>query len=154
AILAPLAALPVYVLISRPSARRLVTLGSVGALLVIGAGLVLAQRYGDILGKPFDETSRVYLAQLGKLDPDAPRHAYALSIVNQAWLFMEYGARWVAPYAGWMSINMRPPFPLTWLSFPQAFGILAYPASIVGGAFLLIRYRDWRALAGLSILVP
>jgi len=146
--------LPVYVLVARPTRKRLGAVTAVGAVLIAVAGVLLAQRFGNILGAPFDEFSRVYLAQLAALDPDAPRHAWALSIENQAWLFFEYGFRWFLPVADWMSINMRPPFPVTALTFPQALGVPLYIATIAAAAWLLLRRRDWRALAGLSLLVP
>jgi tetratricopeptide (TPR) repeat protein len=153
AILAPLAAVPLYILIARPGARRLALLAASGALLIGAAGFVLTYRYGYILGKPFDEASYVYLAQLSKLSPDAAKHAYALSIINQAYLFFEYGLRWFIPVSGWLSINLRPPFPVTWASW-QVLGVVGYLAVIAGGFFLVVRYRDWRALVGISLLLP
>ncbi len=154
AILAPLAALPVYVLVARPSRKRLAIVAGAGGVLIAIAGILLAQRFGNILGTPFDEFSRVYLAQLAALNPEAPNHAWGLSIENQAWLFFAYGVRWFLPVADWMSISMRPPFPLAWLTFPQLLGIPLYIATIVGAWLLLLRRRDWRALAGLSLLLP
>jgi tetratricopeptide (TPR) repeat protein len=154
AVLAPLAALPVFILVARPSPRRLAILAACGALLIALAGALLYTRYGEILGKPFDEYSHLYLDQLAKLAPEAPRQAWLLSIVNEAWLFFRYGVLWFLPYAGWMSIDLRPPFPLHWYAFPQALGIPAYLALVVGGFFLLLRYRDARALAGACLLIP
>lgn len=153
AIFTPLAAVPLYVLVVRPSARRMAVLGVGGALLAALVAGVLWQRYGEIIGKPFDEFSRVYLAQLAALDAQAPARAWPLSIANQMWLFFEYGFRWVVPYTGWMSINLRPPFPTSFLTFPQALGVLGYLAVVAGGFVLLLRHRDWRALLGTSVLL-
>lgn len=154
ALLAPLAALPLYILVERPTPRRLALLAAAGGLLVAAAGAILYARYGEVLGKPFDETSRLYLDQLARLDPDVKRHAFPLSVLNEAWLFFRYGFDWVVPYAGWMSINVRPPFPVRWLSFPQVLGIFGYVAVVVGGFFLVLRFRDGRALLGVSLLFP
>jgi tetratricopeptide (TPR) repeat protein len=66
----------------------------------------------------------------------------------------EYGLRWFFPVAEWMSISVRPPFPVTWLSFPQILGVPLYVAVIAVGLRLIVRYRDWRALVGLSLLLP
>jgi tetratricopeptide (TPR) repeat protein len=154
AILAPLAAVPVYILVARPSMGRLAALGVAGASLAGAAAFALSYRYGEIIGKPFDEYSHVYLAQLSALDPNATRNAFALSIENQAWLFFHYGFRWFLPVSEWMSVNLRPPFPITPLSFPHVLGIGGYLATVAGGFFLLIRHRDWRALLGLSLLLP
>jgi protein O-mannosyl-transferase len=154
AVLAPLAAVPVYIVVARPSAKRLAILGTASAALIAAAGAALWARFGYILGTPFDEYSRAYLAQLAALNPDAPRLAWPLSIVNQCWLFFEYGVRWFFPVADWMSISIRPPFPVTWLSFPQILGVPLYVAVIAMGLRLVVRHHDWRALVGLSLLLP
>jgi tetratricopeptide (TPR) repeat protein len=154
ALMAPLAALPVYILVARPSLKKLALIGGTGAALVGIAAAVLALRYGEIIGNPFDQFSRVFIAQLATLGPDVERHAWPLSILNQTWLFFKYGFFWMLPYAGWMSIDMRPPFPVSFATFPQVFGVIGYLAVLAGGFFLLIRYRDWRALLGISLLLP
>jgi hypothetical protein len=150
AILAPLAAIPVYILIARPPPWRIAAMGAAVAALAGGVAYLLVRQYGEILGKPFDEYSNVYLAQLAQLQPGADKHAFALSILNQSWLFFHYGVRWFLPVAEWMSINLRPPFPVTW-GFPHVLGIVGYLSVLGGGAFLLLRYRDWRALVGLAL---
>lgn len=154
ALMAPLAAVPVYILVARPSGRKLALIATVGGLLVAAMATVLALRYGEIIGKPFDEYSRIYLEQLALLGPDVEKNSYVLSIFNQAWLFFKYGLLWFLPYAGWMSIDMRPPFPVSLMAWPQTLAMVAYLATIAGGLFLLIRYRDWRALVGLAVLLP
>ena len=154
AVLAPLCALPIYVLVARPARKRLAIVAAATLVLVAIAGLILKQRVGIVLGAAFDEFSHVYLAQLAALDASAPQRAWSLSIENQAWLFFEYGFRWFVPVSDWMSISLRPPFPVHWLTFPQVLGIPLYLATIVGACALLLRTRDWRALAGLSLLLP
>src|SRR5258706_8774456 len=64
AVSAPPAAIPLYNLIAGPGAKRIASLAGVGAIIVAAAGYVLWRWYGDILFKPFDEYSHVYLAQL------------------------------------------------------------------------------------------
>lgn len=154
ALMAPLAALPVYILVARPSLKRLAAIGGAGAVLVAAAAAVLALKYGEIIGNPFDEFSKVFVAQLAALGPDVEHNAYLLSILNQAWLFFKYGFFWMLPYAGWMSIDMRPPFPVSLAAFPQTLGAVGYLAVLACGFFFLVRYRDWRALLGISLLLP
>ena len=154
AILAPLAAVPVYVVVARPRPARLALLGVVGLAAMAATGLFLRSRFGEIIGTPIDEYSRVYLAQLARIEPSAPAQAWPLSIENQAWLFFGYGLRWMLPWSGWMSINLRPPFPLTLTTFPQVLGIAGYLGVIATGAWLVIRHRDWRAVLGLALLLP
>jgi tetratricopeptide (TPR) repeat protein len=154
ALFAPLAALPIYILVARPNARRLALVAGAGVALVGAAALFLAMQYGEIIGKPFDEYSRVYLAQLAALSPGAEKHAFGLSIMNQAYLFFQYGFRWILPFADWMSISMRPPFPVAWLTFPQVLGVFGYVAILVAGFAALVRFRDWRALVAVCVLIP
>jgi len=154
AVLAPLAAVPVYILVARPGPKRMAALAGAAVAVAAVAALVLHERYGEIIGKPFDENSQVYLAQLSQLQPGADRNAYTLSIVNQAWLYFHYGLRWFLPVSEWLSINLRPPFPLTATTFPHILGIAGYGATLAGGFFMLLRYRDWRAVVGLSLLLP
>ncbi len=152
AVSAPLAAIPLYILIARPGGKRIASLAGVGAGIVAVAGYILWRWYGDILFKPFDEYSHVYLAQLKALDPDVEKNAFGLSVINQSWLFFQYGLRWIFPFSGWLSINLRPAFPVAWLSFPQILGVVGYLGTLAGGFYLLLRYRDWRALVAISFL--
>ena len=154
AILAPLAAVPVYIVVARPPVKRLAILAAAGTAMIAAVVALLWPRYGYMLGAPIDEYSRVYIEQLGKLSPEAKQHAFALSILNESYLFFQYGLRWLLPYEGWMSIAMRPPFPIAWTTLPQLLGIAGYPAVVAGGFWLLIRYRDWRSLVAISILLP
>jgi tetratricopeptide (TPR) repeat protein len=48
---------------------------------------------------------------------------------------------------------MRPPFPVTWLSFPHVIGVASFAALVGGSAWLLLRKRDWRALVGCCLLM-
>jgi hypothetical protein len=154
AILAPLAALPLYILARRPSVKQALPFATGVVLLASGAAAFLAFKYGEILGKPFDLWSQVYMRQLSEQSPQAGQNAYALSVMNQAWLFLRYGVTWFLPYEGWMSIDLRPPFPTTLLTFPHVLGPALYLATVAGGFALLVRYRDWRALVGTCLLLP
>ena len=154
AILAPLAALPLFILARRPGLRQALPLAAGVILLAGAAGALLAAQYGEILARPFDLWSQVYMRQLSEQNPDAGRNAYLLSVMNQAWLFFRYGLTWFLPYEGWMSIDLRPPFPTTFLTFPHVLGPVLYLATLAAGFALLLRHRDWRALLGVSLLLP
>ena len=104
--LAPLAAVPLYILIARPSGKRLALFAAGGAVLVGLAAAALWARYGEIPGKPFDEYSRVYSGQ--QIARSRPRRLRAQH-PQPGRMFFEYGLRWFVPYAGWMSINTPPP---------------------------------------------
>lgn len=155
ALMAPAAAIPLYIIARRPPARSvgLIVIGSVMA--IAGGGAVFYKYYGEgLLGVAFDELSRIYLRQLASLVPDIEQKAHLLSIVNQSYLFLEYGFRWIFPYAGLMSIDMRTPFPQSALSFPYVLGPIAYLTALVGGFAAVLHWRDWRALVGVALFLP
>ena len=72
-------------------------LGLAGSAAIALVTYVMWGRYGRLFAAPFDEYSRVYLAQLSSLNPEAAKHAWALSIINESWLFFQYGLRWLLP---------------------------------------------------------
>lgn len=153
ALLAPLCAVPIYVFIRRPPLGQLLRLGAMGGAITLVAGGVFALIYGRIVGTAFDEFSKAFLNQLETLSPGIGERAWPLSILNQMHLFIQYGWRWLLPIPEAMSIDLRPPFPLTILSHPHWIGALAYLATFAAGAWALLRWQDARSLAGLCLLL-
>ena len=151
---APAAALAVYVYMRRPSLRRLMLYAG-GALLLLGAvAVVLAQVYPYLLARPFDFMSRHLMAELEGLSPGLAEHAWPLSILNQMALFPRYLGLWLLPWTDWMSIDMRPPFPLSLASGVHLWAAALYGLSLLGGLWLLLRQTvAWRYL-GLCLWVP
>ena len=153
ALLAPLCAVPLYIFIRRPTVRQMLRIASMGAALTLLAGGGFALINGQIVGTAFDEFSKAFLMQLEGLSPGISGRAWPLSILNQMHLFTQYGGRWLLPFPGVMSIDLRPPFPLTLFSFPHIFGALAYLLTLFAGGWALLRWRDARSLLGLSLLI-
>jgi tetratricopeptide (TPR) repeat protein len=153
ALLAPLCAVPLYIFIRRPTVRQMLRIGSMGAALTLLAGGGFALINGQIVGTAFDEYSKAFLTQLEGLSPGISGRAWPLSILNQMHLFAQYGGRWLLPFPGGMSIDLRPPFPLAFFSYPHALGALAYLFILFFGAWALLRWRDARSLLGLSLLI-
>ena len=153
ALLAPLCALPLYIFIRRPTVRQMLRIGALGVGLTVVAGGLFALLYGQIVGTAFDEFSKAFLTQLEGLSPGINERAWPLSILNQMHLFIQYGWRWLLPLPGALSIDLRPPFPLTFFSYPHALGALAYLVILFFGGWALLRWRDARSLLGLSLLM-
>ena len=154
ALLAPLCAVAVYVFVRRPAPKiiALFAAGSIATALVAGAIFFLV--YDRIIGTAFDEFSVAFLRQLDILSPGVSQQAWPLSILNQTYLFTQYGLRWIFPLPGWLSIDLRPPFPLALASMPHLLGVLAYGGVLLAGAWLLFAKRDEKSLLGLSLLLP
>ncbi|MES2949230.1 MAG: tetratricopeptide repeat protein [Pseudomonadota bacterium] len=146
--------LPLYVFVARPNWQRAVAMLAVAAVLLGLMLLVLVNIYPDMLGHMFDSASRELAAQLDRQRPGAVGQIFALSVLNEAALFFYYGALWLLPYPGWMSIDMHPPFPLTLTALPQVVGALAYVVLLVAATAAVLRKSDVWGFVGLCLLFP
>ncbi|MFZ4479849.1 MAG: tetratricopeptide repeat protein [Rhodoferax sp.] len=153
AVTAILLAVPLFVFFRRPGLRRVLGVSLAAGLLLSAVAAILYSRYGSIIGTVFDETSRAFAAQLEQQRPGITRQLFPLSIINQAGLFFQYGYLWLLPYVNWMSIDIRPIFPLTLWSWDLA-GALAWLAALALGARWLLRRSDAWGLVGLCLLMP
>lgn len=147
-------AVPLYVFVRRPGWREVVCIAVGGGLLLAVATAVLLQAYGGVIGTAFDTASRIYLQQLEALSPGVTGQAWLLSILNQAALFFEYGLFWFVPNVLWMSVDMRPAFPLAWWSFPELPAAIAYAGLLVASGWAIWRRADAVGLLGLCLLFP
>jgi len=153
AITAVILLVPLYVFIRRPSLQLVLRMLFVSISLALIAGLIFYFRYAGIFVSLFDETSRAFALQLEQQTPGISEHLYALSIQNQARFFFNYGAMWFLPYVGWMSIDIRPTFPTSILSW-HTLGLLAYISTLSIGVWAVLKRRDAWSLIGLSVLIP
>ena len=142
-----------------PAAARSLVLpfalyAAIGSLVVLKLQGLLGAHY-----EPFAEAAVRQLAEseraaaaLGPPEPGAPGR-YALSVINQGFLFFRYLLHWLLPYPGWMSIDIRPAFPVQLAAWPQTAGFLAWLA-YPGLALALLLKRGHAGLAGLALLAP
>ncbi|MBI5937523.1 MAG: tetratricopeptide repeat protein [Betaproteobacteria bacterium] len=114
---------------------------------------VIAAKYHAWIATPFDETSQTLIKELAQNHPAVAEHAYLLSVMNETTLFFKYLLIWLLPIPGWLSIDMRQPFPLELTAWPQAIGPVLYLLYGVGALYLL-RKRQETALLGFGLLVP
>ncbi|MFA7606882.1 MAG: tetratricopeptide repeat protein [Rhodocyclaceae bacterium] len=154
AIAAPLLVIWLYMVVCAPPLRQLLIIG--GAMLGFAALMagVLFHYYGQILGTPFDSLSKIFLDQLAQTAPDAIEDAWLLSILNQAMLFFRYGILWVVPNVALMSIDLRPPFPVSILSFWHFVGALAHALLWLIALYWLILGKGTKRLLGAYLLMP
>ena len=150
----PVVAMALIVIVKRPSRQQAIKFGGIGVLLATVAAYLLYRRYGDMIGKPFDQASLAYVEQMNALAPGVKALAYPLSILNQMWLFFEYGCRWFLPSTGMMSIDLRPPFPTRLTSQPHLLGAIGYLSLLAGSVVLMLRYRERWALLGFCLFAP
>lgn len=145
-------ALLLVMLVRRPSMRQLREFWWVLPIaLVVVSGLVFY--YSDIFGKAFDETSQNFLDTLAKQNPDIQKYAYPLSIVNQGYLYFKYLLLWIMPYPGWMSVDIRETFPVSFFSWPESIGFVAFLIwPLIGIRMVLQGGR--KGLFGFGMLFP
>jgi protein O-mannosyl-transferase len=93
-----------------------------------------------------------HLAEIGMREPLAA-DLLARSVVNQGWLFFKYVFYWLLPNEGWMSIDMREPFPATWHDWPWSLGALGFVACLVFGCIAAWRGHIPRLIA-IGLLAP
>lgn len=154
AVLLVVFALPLYVFMARPNKKMALQLTGAVVLVLGLAAAWLFTVYGDILGQTFDDASRAYVRQLEALQPGVADRVYVLSIANQVQLFFRYGLLWLFPNVMWMSIDMRPAFPLELMSISVVLAAVAYLGSLVVAAALVFRKSDAYGLLGLLLLFP
>jgi protein O-mannosyl-transferase len=153
-IMAPAIAIAVVVAVKRPTATRLFAFAAAGALIAAAAGYFLYQRYGGIVGVAFDELSTTYATQLSTQSPEVKEKLWPLSIMNEMRLFFEYGWRWFFPSTRFMSIDMRPDFPLSLTDLRYVIGAIGFFVLLIGSTFLFLKYRGKRSFLGFCLLMP
>ncbi|WP_049696926.1 tetratricopeptide repeat protein [Acidovorax sp. MR-S7] len=147
-------AVPLYIYVRRPGWKNVAAVVGGALLLLAAAAAVLLHFYSGLVGRLFDAQSLAYAQQLEALQPGISQHMYPLSVLNQAALFLAYGLRWIVPYLGWLSIDLRPAFPLSLASPWHIAGAIGYLALFAGAAWLLLRRTGPLSLAGLLVLFP
>lgn len=153
AVTAILLTLPIYVFIRRPTVKRLALVAGTSTVILLLTGGLLFNQYSSILGSVFDAISLAHATHLEQMQPGISPKLYPLSIVNQAFLFFYYGLLWFLPYVGWMSIDIRPAYPIAFMSW-QTVGAVAWMGLLLGSARLVLRRTDIWSLAGLAVLLP
>ena len=114
-------------------------------------GLFVVLRIKGIFGVPYEKDAAALFGDQALLQGTSSLHL--LSVLTQAGLFFKYCLLMLVPNPGWMSIDMREPFILTWKDWTSWIGLIAFVAY---GAFALIALlRGGRvALLGLALLYP
>ena len=147
-------AVPLYIHVRRPSWKTVATIAGASTALIAVAAVVFFGIYGELIGKLFDQRSLDFAQQLERLSPGITQRMYPLSILNEAALFFAYGFLWFAPNVMWMSVDMRPAFPLSYLAFPQVLGIVGYVGLWIAALWAVLRRRGALSLAGVALMFP
>ena len=147
-------AVPLYVFVVRPPLKRVLLISGLSLLALAAVAAALYPVFGSLIGVAFDPRSEQFQRQLEQIAPGIGPRMYPLSMLNQAALFFQYGFLWLIPNVQWMSIDLRPPFPLSLTSFPHILGAIGYVVLLIGSAWLVLRRSDVLGLLGLCLLCP
>lgn len=147
-------AIPLYVYIRRPAWKQIALVGAAALLVLAIAVGIFWHIYGDVLGRLFDPQSLALASQLEALRPGITQQVYPLSIFNEAALFFAYGFLWAFPNIQWMSIDLRPAFPLGFSDPLRLLGALGYVAALAASTWLVLRRSDLWGLAAVFLLFP
>jgi tetratricopeptide (TPR) repeat protein len=152
AVMVPAVAVALAVLVRGASWQLARTLAlALLPLAAVGAYVVLRSR--GLLGSPYEPFAADAFGSLSRRGAFDAALSYPLSVLNQATLFFRYLATWLLPWPGWMSIDVRTPFPARLLDWPFLLGFAAWLAWGAGGAWLILQ-RGRRGLLGLALLFP
>lgn len=144
---------PIYIYVCRPGWKKTIAVAIGSIFLLLVAVIAFWQIYGELVGRVFDEQSIDFVRQLEQLRPGISEKIYPLSILNEAALFFVYGFLWIFPNVQWMSIDLRPAFPLGFDSILHVLGALAYIAIFACSVWLVVRSSGaWRLVALLTLL--
>jgi len=146
--------LPLYVYWCRPSSRAIMSAGLPLLIFTFICGWLLFRIQGWSLGANVESNVKKFMEELEALSPEAARQVYPLSVVNQLWLFFRYGFLWVLPWPGWLSIDMRPSFPLKLWEMPQMLGAVGYLALVTGATWSVLCSRGLSRLVAFAVLIP
>lgn len=155
ALLTVFMAVPLYAYVRQPEMKRMALATLVVVFLSVPVVYLFWKFYGSsFIGKIFDENSLYLAKQIDALNPGALENIFPLSILNEAGRFLVYGFLWIFPNVEWMSIDLRPAFPLDFNSPLLLLGSAAYLILLIGSIWLVLRRRDLWGAAGVLMLFP
>jgi tetratricopeptide (TPR) repeat protein len=147
-------AIPLYIYLRRPAWKSLALVAGAALVLLAAIAAVFLGFYDNLIGKLFDPRSIDFAKQLELLSPGITQRMYPLSVLNEAALFFAYGFLWFFPNVLWMSLDLRPAFPLSFTAFPQILGAMGYIALLSASAWVLLRKQGAVRLVALCLLFP
>lgn len=147
-------AIPLYIYLQRPAWKTIALVSGAALVLLAGVVAVFMGIYDNVLGRLFDPRSIDFAKQLESLSPGITQRMYPLSILNEAALFFAYGFLWFFPNVMWMSLDLRPAFPLSFTAFPQILGAVGYLALLGVAAWALLRKQGAMRLVALCLFFP
>lgn len=138
----------IFVFWRRPNAKRTFLAGG-ARNCAIGFGVALMAYMERDFGAAPESQMALFVGPLFQKSPSAADNLYALSVVNQLWLYFYYGLLWLLPLPQWLSIDMRTSFPSSVLAFPQVLGVFLWLSMVAGALYALLKGSPKMRLGGL-----
>ena len=154
-IAAPGVALALTFLIRKPSPalfRQVAPYFILAALIALT--VLLSVKQVGVIGQAYEPNAAGILELSVKRQGLAQLpNAHLLSILTQSFLFFKYLWLWLLPNPAWMSVDMREPFAMSYLSWPHSLGLVAFLAYPCVAIWLLLK-RGRIGLLGFALLFP
>ena len=151
-IAAPSMALALTFLIRKPSMALFRQIAPYFILTALIAATVLLNVKG-VLGHAYEPNAKGMLGLAAKNQELMLPNVYLLSIITQSFLFFKYLWLWLLPNPAWMSVDMREPFAMSFLSWPHTLGLIAFLIYPCIAVWLLFK-RGSAGLLGFALLFP
>lgn len=104
---------------------------------------------------PYEQLVRDTATPNTSLNKISDTHLYAISVVNQGYMFFRYVLFWLVPEINKMSLNMMFPYPTSLFQFPQILGFIGFIAWGLSGLYFFTRKNNgYQALIGFGMLYP
>ncbi|MFC7407848.1 tetratricopeptide repeat protein [Hydrogenophaga atypica] len=144
-----------YVLWCRPSNKRLFVIGSTLGVILLAFAYGMFVWMGRDLGAAPEGNIALFWGPLISKSPAAADQLYALSVINQLWLYFYYGLLWALPLPQWMSIDMRTAFPSSVFELPHVLGAFLWVCMVGAAFYALVKAASDRVrLVGYLLLLP
>lgn len=147
-------AVPLYIYIKRPGWKTIAIVVGISLVLLVSIAALMLSIYGNILGRLFDGQSIQYALELEKMSPGITARMYPLSILNEAALFFVYGTLWFFPNVLWMSVDLRPAFPTSFVYMPHLLGAIAYGTLLIAAVYFFFKDKSFFRLIALFLFFP
>jgi tetratricopeptide (TPR) repeat protein len=149
----PGVALAMTILVRKPS-LNLVKYTAPYFILCTFIAIAVTINIRSVIGEAYEPHAMEILNQSAqKQGVEALPSAFLLSILTQSFLFFKYLGLWLFPNPAWMSVDMREPFALSFLSWPHTLGFLGFIAYPCAAIWLLLK-KGKLGLFGFALLFP
>lgn len=152
AVMVPAVSFCFLLLYLRSDLKLTLSLREIGSALILQAllALLIIFQTKGIIGTPYE----ILTTEVLEGEVSIPTTMlYPLSVLNQTGAYFKYLFFWLLPNPGWISLDIRQPFPLDFTSWSLWGGAILFATYGITGFVLLLR-GGISGLLGLALIAP